>query len=57
MNKIQRKLVVDQLTNNENASDNDLVMYFIGAGLSIQVAEFWVSKRKFYLNYKFNKTL
>jgi hypothetical protein len=39
-----------QLTNDENASDEEVRAYFIEAGLTEEEADEWVAKRTFYRN-------
>jgi hypothetical protein len=39
-----------QLTNDENASDEEIRAYFIEGGLTEEEADEWVAKRTFYRN-------
>ncbi len=50
LNESQLNWIKDSLSNDENSSDEELVEFFINEiGLTQQQAEYWISKRTYYL--------
>ena len=48
MNKLTLRWIKDQLTNNEYASDEELLAAFVEDGIPEAEAKQWIAKRSFY---------
>lgn len=48
MDKLTRRWIKDQLTNNEYASDEELLAAFVAGGVPEAEAKQWIARRSFY---------
>ncbi len=51
MDKLTINWIKDQLSNNEDASDDELLTYFMEEGVPEVEAKAWIAKRWIYLRY------